>query len=158
MSDLEKELAARKERVEAKVAAEVSRVKRSLSGRVGRGLAWGAGGLLVLIVLLVATFAWYSTTADFDRRVRREVVKVLEDATGGRVEVKKISFDLWHLAIEADGLVIHGLEGPGEAPYLAVDKIQVSVKIFNFFSHVAGSGAASHVSLSYLGVDHPQFR
>jgi translocation and assembly module TamB len=156
VSDLEKELAARKERLEAKVVAKVSRVKRSLSGRVGRGLAWGVGGLLVLIVLLVAAFAWYSTTADFDRRVRGEVVKVLADATGGRVEMKKISFDLWHLAIEADGLVIHGLEGPGEAPYLAADKIQVRVKIFNFFSHVTGSGAASHVSLSYLGVDHPQ--
>jgi len=101
VSDLEKALAVRKERVEAKVAAEVSRVRRSLSGRVGRGLAWGAGGLLVLIVLLLAAFAWYSTTPDFDRRVRAEVVKVLEDATGGRVEMKKISFDLWHLAIEA---------------------------------------------------------
>jgi translocation and assembly module TamB len=156
MSDLEKELAARKERLEAKVAAEVSRVKRSLSGRIGRGLGWSMVGLLVLLVVLVAVFAWYSTTADFDRRVQSEVVKVLEDATGGRVELAKIDFNLWHLAIEADGLVIHGLEGPGEAPYLAADKIQVRVKIFNFFSHVTGSGPASHVSLSYLGVAHPQ--
>jgi translocation and assembly module TamB len=156
VSDLERELAARKERLEAKVAAEVSRVKRSLSGRVGRWLAWGVGVVFVLILLLLATFAWYTTTADFDRRVRGEVVKVLEDATGGRVELGKISFDLRHLAIEANGLVIHGLEGPGEAPYLAADKIAIRVKIFNFFSHVTGSGVASHVSLSYLEVDHPQ--
>ena len=103
-----------------------------------------------------AAFAWYSTTADFNQRVGNEVVNVLEDATGGRVELEKISFNMWHLAIEADGLVIHGLEGPGEAPYLSADKIQVRVKIFSFFSHAAGTGIASHISLNYLRVDHPQ--
>ena len=69
----------------------------------------------------------------------------------------RISFNLWHLAIEADGLVIHGLEGPGEAPYLAADKIQVHVRLFNFFAHASGTGMASHVSLNYLRVDRPQF-
>jgi translocation and assembly module TamB len=156
MSDLERELAARKDRLEAKVAAGVSKAKRSLSGRVGRWLGWGVVGLIVLVAVLFASFAWYSTTDDFGRRVRGEVVKVLENATGGRVELGKINFDLRHLAIEADGLVIHGLEGPGEAPYLAADAILVRVKLFNFFSHVTGSGMASHVSLSYLRVDHPQ--
>jgi translocation and assembly module TamB len=156
MSDLERELAARKDRLEAKVVADLSKVRRSLSGRVGRWLGWGVIGLIVLVAVLFATFAWYSTTDDFGRRVRGEVVKVLENATGGRVELGKISFDLRHLAIEADGLVVHGLEGPGEAPYLAADTILLRVKLFNFFSHVTGSGVASHVSLSYLRVDHPQ--
>ena len=72
------------------------------------------------------------------------------------MELGKISFDLWHLAIEADGLVIHGLGGPGEAPYLAADKILLRVKIFNFFAHATGAGVASHVSLNYLRVEHPQ--
>ncbi len=49
--------------------------------------------------------------------------------------------------------MIHGLEGPGEAPYLSVDKIELRVKLFNLLSHVAGTGVASHVRLSYLGVD-----
>lgn len=156
MSDLERELAARKERLEAKVAEKVTKVKRSLSGRLGRGLLWTVGGFFVLLGVLFAMFTWYSTTADFDRRVRREVVKVLEDATGGKVELAGVSFDLWHLAVEANGLVIHGLEGPDEAPYLAADTIAVRVKLFNFFSHVAGTGVASHVSLSYLRVDRPR--
>jgi translocation and assembly module TamB len=156
MSDLERELAARKERLEAKLAAKASKVKRSLSGRLGRGLAWGVIGLVVVLVVLFAAFAWYSTTEDFDRRVRAEVVKVLEDATGGRVEVGKISFDLRHLAIEAHGLVIHGLEGPGEAPYLSADTIALRLKLFNFFTDVTGSSLSSHVSLNYLRVDRPQ--
>jgi len=157
LSELEKKLADKKERLEAKLAEEVSKVKRSLATRVGRAVAWTVIGLVALLVGLFLAFAWYSSTADFEHRVNAELVKVLEDATGGRVELKAIHFSLWHLAIEADGLVIHGLEAPGEAPYLAVDKVEVHVKIVSFLSHVTGSGLASYINLNYLGVDHPQF-
>ncbi len=157
MSDLEKKLSEKKEILKEKVGEEIAKVKRSLATRMGRAVAWTLIGFVILLMVLFGTFAWYSTTDDFNRRVGKEVVKVLEDATGGRVELGKIGFDLWHLAIEADGLVIHGLEGPGEAPYLAVDKIELRVKLLNLFSHVTGTGVASHVQLSYLSVDHPQF-
>ena len=157
MSDLEKKLTEKKEHLEAKVAGEIAKVKRSLATRMGRAVAWCVIGLVVLVMVLFGTFAWYSTTDDFNRRVGKEVVKVLENATGGRVELRKISFDLRHLAIEADGLIIHGLEGPGEAPYLTVDKIDLRLKLLNLFSYMAGAGVEAHVRLSYLGVEHPQF-
>ncbi len=76
---------------------------------MGRGRVDGVGAGVVWSVRVD------STTPDFERRLGNEVVKVLENATGGRVELRRISFDLWHLGIEADGLVIHGLEGPSEA-------------------------------------------
>jgi translocation and assembly module TamB len=157
MSDLEKKLHEKKDEVEAKVVEEIAKVKRSLATRVGRAVGWTVIGFVILVAVLFGTFAWYSTTDDFNRRVGTEIVKVLEDATGGRVELAKMSFDLRHLTIEVDGLVIHGLEGPGEAPYLAADKIVIGVKLFNFYSHVSGTGLASHVRLSYLGVIHPAF-
>ena len=159
MSDLEKKVQEAKEeakekvqevRQEAKLA--VAKVKRSLSGTVGRVLGW----VVILLLVIFVAFALYSTTPDFERRVGKKVVSLLEDATGGRVELKRISFKLWHLAVEADGLVIHGLEGPGEAPYLAADKILVRVRLFNFFSHATGTGGPAHVSLNYLRVEHPQ--
>ena len=157
MSDLEKKLHDEKDKFEAKVADEVAKVERSLAKVMLIWIGWSMAGLLVLLLVLFGLFAWYSKTEDFNRRVGKEVVKVLEDATGGRVELGRITFDLWHLAVEADGLVIHGLEGPGEAPYLAVDKVFLRVQIFDFFTHVAGSGVSSHVRLNYLGVEHPQF-
>lgn len=119
-------------------------------------LAWAAGGVAVLLAVLVLAFGWYSGTADFQERVGKQVVTLLEDATGGRVEVGKISFDFWHLAIEADDLVIHGLEGANEAPYLSAKKILIRVKLFNFFAHTTGAGVSSHVSLDYLRVERPQ--
>ncbi len=145
------------ERGVERVKEKIVKAERSLIARVGRGMVWTVLVVVVLAAALVAGLSWYSATPDFERRVSREVVSVLEDATGGRVELRTLHFKLWHLAIEADGLVIHGLEGPGEAPYLAADRILVRVKVFNFFSHVAGSGLASHVSLNYLRVEHPQF-
>ncbi len=128
---------------------------RSLGGRILRGTAWLAGSLVLLLIVLLAIFSWYTTTPDFDRRVGKEVVSVLEDATGGRVELGHLTFNLWHLAIEADNLVIHGTEGPGETPYLAADKIFLRLKIISFFQHTTGTGAASHIGLNLLRVEAP---
>src|ERR1700735_3981659 len=157
MSDLEKKITEKKEQLEAKVAGGVAKVKRSRCARMGRGMAWMVIGFVILVMVVVGGFWWYSTTDDFNRRVGNEVVKVLEDSTGGRVELKRVSFDLGHLAVEANGLVIHGLEGPGEAPYLSVDRIDLRCSLFDLTSRVVGTTVASHVQLSYLGVEHPQF-
>jgi translocation and assembly module TamB len=157
LSDLEKKAHEVKEEIKTEAKRAVAKVKRTLSGTVGRVLAWIGGSLILLLLIAFGVFAWYSTTPDFERRLGSEVVKVLENATGGRVELRRISFNLWHLAIEADGLVIHGLEGPDEAPYLAVDKVLVHVRLFNFFAHASGTGGPAHVSLNYLRVEHPQF-
>jgi translocation and assembly module TamB len=132
------------------------RRRRSIAWHISRGAAWCIAGLLALVILVVGGFWWYTTTDDFQRRVGREIVSVLEDATGGRVEVTGVKFNLWHLAIEVDGLVIHGLEGPGEAPYLSADKTLVRVKITSFFSHATGTGLAPHVGLNLLRIEHPQ--
>ena len=58
--------------------------RRSVAFHLGRGAAWVIGGVLALVVAVVLGFSWYSTTGDFQRRVGREIVSVLEDATGGR--------------------------------------------------------------------------
>ena len=120
-----------------------------------RVAAWTLGGLLALILLVAGGLWFYTTTADFQRRASKAIVSTFETATGGRVELGHISFDLRHLSLEADHLVIHGLEGPGEAPYLSADKILVRVTLANFFAHAAGSGSPTYVHLSYLRIDSP---
>ena len=156
MSDLEKKVHEVGHEAKEHAKQAVAKVKRSLSGTVGIVLAWVLGGLAVLGLVLFGAFAWYSTTPDFERRVSREIMTILENATGGRVELGRIRFDIWHLEVEANGLVIHGLEGPGEAPYLAVDKILLRVRLFDFFSRATGTGGPASVSLNYLRVEHPQ--
>jgi translocation and assembly module TamB len=121
-------------------------------------LRWVVRGVLVLFglfLLFIAGIAIYSTTDDFQRRVGGEVKQVLEDATGGRVELGHVSFNVWHLAVEADNLVIHGTEPPDQMPYLSVAKAKVRLKIHTFLTHLRGVGPQSHISLSYLGVEQP---
>jgi translocation and assembly module TamB len=107
----------------------------------------------VLALLLAAS--WYTSTDDFQHRVGGEVVKVLEDSTGGRVELGHISFSLWHLAIEADNLVIHGTEGPDQMPYLSAAKIDIRLRFNTFLTHIRGVGPQSRIGLSYLHIDQP---
>ncbi len=123
--------------------------------RVWRVFGWIGISILILLIVLVVGLSWYTTTADFQRRVGGEVVKVLEDSTGGRVELGHISFSMLHLAIEADGLVIHGKEGAGEMPYLSAAKIFLRLRINTFISHTVGKGAQSHIGLNYLRVEEP---
>ena len=130
--------------------------RRSIAWHVTRAGGWGFAGGLALLILLVGGITWYTATAYFQRRVGREIVSVLGNATGGRVEVGGVKFSLWHLKIEVDGLAIHGTEGPGEAPYLSAGKVEVRVGISSFFSHATGAGLRSHVGLKLLRVERPQ--
>jgi len=124
--------------------------------KVLRVLGWSALSAVVLILLLVAGVTWYTGTDDFQRRVGGEVVSTLESATGGRVELQHLSFHLWHLAIEADGLVIHGTEEPGQMPYLSASKIFLRLHFNMILTHIRGLGPQSRISLRYLRVEQPR--
>jgi translocation and assembly module TamB len=106
-------------------------------------------GILVLLVLSVAGLIFYASTPHFANVVRKRIIANLEDATGGRVELRKFGWSFTHLAVEADGLTIHGLEGPGEAPYAHIDRVYLRVKILAFIQ--------PKIALRYLEADHPTF-
>jgi translocation and assembly module TamB len=132
-------------------AAPVAPPRRRGWRRFARFVAWTVATLALLLLILAGGIAWYSTTDDFQQRVNREVVSVLGDATGGTVTLGHIAVDIWHLDIEADNLVIHGLEGPNEAPYLAAEKIQIRLKLVSLLSRQA----ATHIGLDLLRVESP---
>ena len=123
---------------------------------IARVVAWTVATIGLVLVALVTALAIYSTTADFQRRMTTQLANVLEDATGGRVEVSHITLDVWHLAAEVDGLIIHGLEGPTDAPYLSAEKILVRIKVLSFLGHATGTESVSRIALDYLRVESPR--
>ncbi len=62
------------------------------------------------------------------------MVNRLETATGGRVEIASFHWHLLSLEAEAGGLVIHGLEAPGEAPYAQAERVRVRLSVLGFLS------------------------
>ena len=112
------------------------------------GYFWRVGGaLLLLLLLVIGGLLFYASTPHFSNFVRQRVVNVLQDATGGRVELRSLHWSLRHLAVEVDDLTIHGLEGPGELPYAHLDRLYARVKILSFVD--------ARLGLDFLEVDRP---
>jgi translocation and assembly module TamB len=101
------------------------------------------------IVLLGAgvSLVFYLRSASFEDWVRRKLIAVIEDATGGRVEMASFHWKLSQLAFEANDLTIHGLEAPGELPYVHIDHTVVRLRIISFLQR--------QFSLQQLELQHP---
>ena len=66
--------------------------------RAAWGYLWKAGaGFLLLLLLVAAGLLFYASTAHFSNLVRMKVISVLEDATGGRVELQAFRWNVRHL-------------------------------------------------------------
>ncbi len=134
-----------------KIEAKARRSFWKLVGLVTLHSTWI---ILALAMLLASVLLWYASTPRFAERVRQRMVATLEEATGGQVELKNFHWSLLHLTFVADGLTIHGLEAPGEVPYLHVGHIEVAVQVRTFFTT---HEVAPKVSLNLLRVERPVF-
>ena len=92
-----------------------------------------AAAMLLLAATATALYFWASS-ASFENLVRQRIVHRLETATGGRVEIASFHWSLRHLEASATGVVIHGLEGPSEAPYARIDRLRARLRILGFWT------------------------
>ncbi|MFZ1085577.1 MAG: translocation/assembly module TamB domain-containing protein [Terracidiphilus sp.] len=83
-----------------------------------------AAGILLLAATLVGLY-FYASSASFENFVRGRIAQKLATATGGRVEIASFHWDLLALEAELNGVVIHGREAQGEAPYAQVKYLRV---------------------------------
>jgi translocation and assembly module TamB len=85
-----------------------------------------------------ASLVWYVHTDSFQRMVRARLVSALENITGGRVELAKLSIVPFRFRIETHDLTIHGTEPAGEVPYAHVDRLTAEIKIISIFEREYG--------------------
>lgn len=112
-----------------------------------RHLPLSLAGLLVLLTLLVVGLYFVASSAAFENVVRQRLIAQIETATGGHAEVASFHWRLLHLEAEADGVVIHGLEDPGDAPYAQIQSLRAQVSILDIFS--------PHIQLRNLEIKQP---
>jgi translocation and assembly module TamB len=99
-----------------------------------RHLPLSVAGLVVLLAITLTGLYFWASSAGFENMVRRYLVNKVETATGGRVEIASFHWRLLHLEAEADGVVIHGIEDPGEAPYAQLGHLRVRLSVLGFLS------------------------
>ncbi|HXR37905.1 MAG TPA: translocation/assembly module TamB domain-containing protein [Terracidiphilus sp.] len=102
----------------------------------------------VLIAAPVAFYLW-ANSDETQNLARQRLVAMLEQTTGGRVQIAAFRWRLFHLEADADGLVIHGLEAPGEAPLATAEHMNVSLSLLGLWS--------PRILLRNLEIAHPAF-
>jgi translocation and assembly module TamB len=100
-----------------------------------RRLAWTAGGLVVLLLLLAGTAVLVLRSDWFYNQVRLKLIATIEKATGGRVEIGSFRFHWRTLRAEVRDLVVHGTEPEGQAPLLRAKLVVVGLKIISISRH-----------------------
>ncbi|MGD0347228.1 MAG: translocation/assembly module TamB domain-containing protein [Terracidiphilus sp.] len=101
----------------------------------------------VLLTISAVGLYFIASSSAFENAVRRRLITSIEELTGGRAEIASFHWRLLHFEAEADGVVIHGLEDPGEAPYAKIDRLRVVLSLRNLFS--------PSVRLRSLEIDRP---
>ncbi|HET7103212.1 MAG TPA: translocation/assembly module TamB domain-containing protein [Terracidiphilus sp.] len=99
-------------------------------------------------IVAMACLAFWAGSSSCENLVRKRVIASLETSTGGRVEIASFQWQPFHLQARAEGVVIHGREAAGEAPYARVELINVQISILGFLS--------PHILLRGLDVKRPQ--
>ena len=92
-----------------------------------------AGGTILLTIATVFFYFWASSSM-VEGFVRKRLVAYLEEATGGRVEIATFHWRLLDLEADAGGLVIHGREAAGEAPYAQAERLRAQISILGLLS------------------------
>ncbi len=111
-------------------APKPSRLRRFLLRHVPLTIT----GAVVLLALATTGLYFWASSASFENMVRRHLISNIESATGGRVEIASFHWNLLDLEVEAGGLVIRGLEAPGEAPLARAERLRVRISVLGFWS------------------------
>ncbi len=102
----------------------------------------------VLLTLALVAAYFVASSAAFENLVRERLIAQIKTVTGGRTEIASFHWRLLSLEAEAGGVVIHGTEDPGEAPYAQIERLRVRISILGLFT--------PHISLRNLEIDRPQ--
>ena len=88
---------------------------------------------LAVVAMAIGLYLWASSPG-FEGMMRQRMIAQIQQSVGGRVEIARFHWDLLNLEADADGVVIHGLEAPGEEPYAQVAHLHVGLSVLGVFS------------------------
>jgi translocation and assembly module TamB len=108
---------------------------------------WFWAAMAGLFMVLVLAIAWFLGSPAFEQIVRDRVIAQLEKATGGKVDLESLHWNVSKLEIEAKGLTIHGLEPAIDVPLAHADRLYVRLRVVSFVK--------TDIDLSHLTLNRP---
>ena len=99
-----------------------------------RWVAYTVAVTALLVGVLIGSLMWYASTPTFTAHVHQAVINVLEQATGGRVEIGSFRWSARHFTLDVEDLTIHGKESPGEIPYFHVQHLTLDASLLTFLT------------------------
>lgn len=87
----------------------------------------------LLIIAAIAGLLLYLNSDSFRAMLRQKIVAELQRATGGKVEIDSLTWELSTLKFQAQGITVHGREAAGEAPYVRANDARVQAGIVSLF-------------------------
>ena len=104
-------------------------------------------GLAIFIVVVAFSLNFVLGTKRFQQFVIHKITEGIEQATGGKTDIRALDFRLSTLTAHLYGVTVHGGEIAGRPPLLRVDKLTVSFKIQSLLQR--------KLSLADLEIEHP---
>jgi translocation and assembly module TamB len=113
-----------------------------------RHILIGGGAVAVLAAIVCASLFLWACSSSFEEFSRNRLIAKIKTSTGGRVELASFHWRPLSFEAEVGGLVIHGRETTGEAPYARIEHLKVFFSIFGLWS--------PRIQLRNLEIDQPQ--
>ena len=112
-----------------------------------RSVGWSLALLGVLLLAVAVGGYLFLRSRSFQEYALRTIVDDINEATGGRAEIRALDFQLSTLTAHLYNITLHGKERPNEVPLLQVDKLTVGLTIQSWLRR--------KVMLRELLVEHP---
>ncbi len=117
-----------------------------LSSRV---VTWTLAIVAALIVAAFVSGILVIRSQRFSEYVRHNIVQIVDQTTGGHLEIGSFSFDWETLTVELGGVVLHGKETEG-APLVSAESVTIGLRIISL--------AERKVDLTRVHIERPRVR
>ena len=104
--------------------------------------------LALILVVIGAGLAGIVWSGLADRWTRSVIVKQIEQATGGRVELKAFHLDWMSLRADIEQLTVHGTEPEGTPPLFHAERLVVDLRVVSFLRR--------KIALDEVRLDRPE--
>jgi translocation and assembly module TamB len=113
-----------------------------------RIVGWTSLGLAGVLIAAVLFGYLYLKSNRFQKFALRQIVDRAHQATGGRVEIGGMDFDLGTLTANLYNITLRGTEGPNQPPLFHAERLRIQLRIV--------SALHRQISLRELAIDHPE--